>query len=58
MRFGFGRLRLSPSAFWSLTPVELVAAARHHAPQLQEPMGRRGLEALLQRFPDQGVPHG
>ncbi len=52
MRFGFGRLRLSSSAFWSLTPAELAAAARSFAPPGAEPLGQTGLAALIQRFPD------
>ena len=28
LAFGFGVLRLSPSAFWTMTPRELAAAAR------------------------------
>ncbi|MGL4239805.1 MAG: rcc01693 family protein, partial [Beijerinckiaceae bacterium] len=52
MRFGFGRLRLSSSAFWGLTPIELAAAAGGFAPHRAEPMGQADLLALLQRFPD------
>jgi uncharacterized phage protein (TIGR02216 family) len=58
MRFGFGRLRLSSAAFWALTPIELAAAARHHLPVAAQPMERRALDALLQRFPDERSLHG
>lgn len=30
MAFGFGVLRLSPAAFWSMTPRELAAAANSY----------------------------
>ena len=59
MRFGLGRLRLSPDHFWSLTPAELAAAARAHAPPEQAPMDRLALVDLLKRFPDgKDDPHG
>jgi uncharacterized phage protein (TIGR02216 family) len=52
MRFGLGRLRLSPDHFWSLTPAELAAAARAYAPPEQAPMNRLAFLELLDRFPD------
>jgi uncharacterized phage protein (TIGR02216 family) len=52
MRFGFGRLRLSSSAFWGLTPAELAAAARAFAPPGEPPLERRGLDRLIRLFPD------
>jgi uncharacterized phage protein (TIGR02216 family) len=52
MRFGLGRLRLSPDHFWSMTPAELAAAARAYAPPEQAPMDRLALLDLLKRFPD------
>lgn len=49
MRLGLGVLRLSPREFWAATPREIAAAfpgAR------RETMGRAGLAALMQRYPD------
>ena len=54
MRFGFGRLRLGPAAFWGLTPRELAAAfegasgrTRPHPPE------RTTFDRLLAAFPDE-----
>ncbi|MBO0661837.1 phage tail assembly chaperone [Jiella sp. CQZ9-1] len=52
MAFGFGVLKLSSAAFWSLTPRELASAAglgRHVgiAPSAAD------LLALMRRFPDE-----
>jgi uncharacterized phage protein (TIGR02216 family) len=52
MRFGLGRLRLSSSAFWALTPLELAAAAGAFAPPGGPPLPREGLAALIAAFPD------
>jgi uncharacterized phage protein (TIGR02216 family) len=52
MRFGLGRLRLPPDHFWSMTPAELAAAARAHAPPDAPALDRPGLAALLAQFPD------
>ncbi len=52
MQFGFGVLRLSPDAFWRMTPRELaqaIAAVRGHAPA---PIARGDFDALMQAFPD------
>lgn len=52
MGIAFGLLRLSPGAFWSMTPREFSAAidalgfSRRHAP------GREDLIRLMQVFPD------
>lgn len=51
MAAGLGAMRLSPQAFWAMTPRELAAAlgpgARTHgAPR------RDDLAALMRRFPD------
>ena len=57
MQFGFGVLRLSPQAFWQMTPRELsqaVIAVRGHA---GTPIDRGGLAQLMQRFPDTGARH-
>jgi uncharacterized phage protein (TIGR02216 family) len=52
MRFGLGRLRLPPDHFWAMTPAELAAAARAHAPPQLPSLDRNGLAALLAQFPD------
>ena len=58
MQFGFGVLRLSPDAFWAMTPRELahaVIAVRGHA----MPLDRGGLDDLMKEFPDrEGAAHG
>ena len=51
MAFGFGRLRLSPRSFWSMTPRELAAAMRAHAPMAAAPFERSVLSNLMQQFP-------
>ena len=54
LAFGLGVLRLSPKAFWAMTPRELNAAfygvtgGQCHP----VPMARGELEKLMQRFPD------
>lgn len=55
MTLGLGRLRLNPDVFWALTPKELLLMAGGVA-QYREAMGRDGLAALLDRFPDDGMP--
>lgn len=52
MRLGFGVLRLSPEAFWSMTPRELAAAADPYGDGPTAPMMRAEFEALRTRFPD------
>ena len=51
MHVGLGVLRLSPAAFWAMTPREFAAAvgagAGSHAP-----MPRAAFAALMQQFPD------
>ena len=57
MQFGFGVLKLSPAAFWAMTPRELaqaVIAVRGDA----MPIARGALDALMQRFPDEGANDG
>lgn len=50
MRLGLGVLRLSPTEFWAMTPVELAAAAGlGAAPDRLTPAD---LDALLARYPD------
>ncbi|WP_297341822.1 rcc01693 family protein [Pseudophaeobacter sp.] len=51
MRAGLGGLRLQPAEFWDLTPLELQLLL---GPAVQAPsLTRSGLQALMQRFPDQ-----
>ncbi|MFZ5733479.1 MAG: rcc01693 family protein [Pseudomonadota bacterium] len=52
MRFGFGILKLSPDAFWSMTPRELahaIHAVRGHVPK---PIARAAMNDLMTRYPD------
>jgi uncharacterized phage protein (TIGR02216 family) len=53
MRFGFGVLRLSPDAFWRMTPRELAQAIIAVRGQGSLPIERAELNALIKRFPDQ-----
>lgn len=56
MGLGFGVLRLSPDAFWRMTPRELACAAGAFAPP-SPALGRADLAGLMARFPDaQGRP--
>ncbi|NIZ61618.1 hypothetical protein DL239_11590 [Sedimentitalea sp. CY04] len=50
MRAGMLGLRLSPHDFWQLTPAELRLMLGHDAGQ--SAMGRAGLDALMQAYPD------
>ncbi|HEY8261617.1 MAG TPA: rcc01693 family protein [Methylosinus sp.] len=52
MAFGFGVLRLSPGAFWSMTPRELAAAAEGVYGRAPSAPSRATLEALMRDFPD------
>lgn len=55
MGAGFGLLRLSPDAFWRMTPRELAAALSALSallPAAPEAIDRAGLAALMARFPD------
>ncbi len=49
--FGLGVLRLSPSAFWAMTPRELALAIRA-VTGVAAPMRRSELDDLMTRFPD------
>lgn len=55
MRAGLHELRLTPDAFWRLTPIELriMLGADKSAPVLT----RARLDELAAQFPD-GEPHG
>ena len=50
MRAGMQGLRLSPEAFWRLTPAELALMLGHA--QGRAPMTRAGLDRLLAAWPD------
>lgn len=52
MRFGLGVLKLPPEAFWRMTPRELAAAWGALMGDRTGPLDRRGLEELMERFPD------
>lgn len=52
MAFGLGVLRLSPDAFWRMTPRELAAALEALAPLAEGSLSRARLAALQARFPD------
>jgi uncharacterized phage protein (TIGR02216 family) len=57
MQVGFGVLRLSPDAFWRMTPRELSAAITVLRGESVEAIGRARLTELMQRFPDREVDH-
>lgn len=52
MAFGLGALRLSPDAFWAMTPRELAAAHEGQAGRGARPMDRATLDRLMARHPD------
>lgn len=52
MGFGLGVLRLSPDAFWRMTPRELAAAMEAVFGPQAMPLDRAGFDALRARFPD------
>jgi uncharacterized phage protein (TIGR02216 family) len=51
--FGLGVLRLSPDAFWRMTPRELAYAIEAVTGTVQQPLGREAFADLMTRFPDQ-----
>jgi uncharacterized phage protein (TIGR02216 family) len=55
--FAVARLRLSPSAFWALSPREFSACLRAVQGEAGffAPPARADLEALMARFPDQSL---
>jgi uncharacterized phage protein (TIGR02216 family) len=57
MRAGLRGLRLDPARFWALTPAELALMLGQGAGTA--PLGRSGLDRLMQAFPDptQGTSH-
>lgn len=52
MAFGLGVLKLSPAAFWAMTPQEMAAAMRGMFPDASAGLGKTRLEALMRRYPD------
>ncbi len=52
MSIGFGLLRLSPKAFWSMTPREFERAASAVLPRRGGELRRDELTELMRRFPD------
>ena len=50
--FGLGVLRLSPDAFWRMTPRELALAARAVSGRSITPLARSTLLNLMTRYPD------
>jgi uncharacterized phage protein (TIGR02216 family) len=52
MGFGLGALKLSPAAFWAMTPREMAAAIRAVLPDAAGGFGKTRLEALMRRYPD------
>ena len=57
MAFGLGHLRLSPDAFWRMTPRELAAAMRGPGQVVASPFERSALARLMRDFPDEGMNH-
>lgn len=53
MRLGLVDLGLAPGVFWALTPAELMFLAGLDGPG-PALLDRRGLDALMARFPDAG----
>jgi uncharacterized phage protein (TIGR02216 family) len=51
--FGLGVLRLSPEAFWRMTPRELAAAIETVRGRVVAPLGRARLDDLMRRYPDE-----
>ncbi|MCO5083441.1 MAG: phage tail assembly chaperone [Rhizobiaceae bacterium] len=52
MAIGLGVLRLSPSAFWAMTPREFERAVNFTMPKRGEAPGRAVLSRLMAAFPD------
>jgi uncharacterized phage protein (TIGR02216 family) len=50
--FGLGILRLSPEAFWRMTPRELAYAIETVCGSAQRPLDRARFSELMTRFPD------
>jgi uncharacterized phage protein (TIGR02216 family) len=54
MSTGLGLLRLSPDAFWSMTPREFERATSAVLPRRFAAPRRDELAELMRRFPDEG----
>jgi uncharacterized phage protein (TIGR02216 family) len=50
--FGLGILRLSPDAFWRMTPRELACAIEAITGPFAGSIARHDLDRLIQAFPD------
>lgn len=57
MQFGLGVLKLSPDAFWRMTPRELAAAMVALGGGHADAIGRTRLHELMQLFPDREADH-
>ncbi|MCC6946948.1 MAG: phage tail assembly chaperone [Bradyrhizobiaceae bacterium] len=57
LAIGLGVLRLSPEAFWKMTPREFAAALRGLYGDPAPPLDRVAFDALMARFPDGTAPH-
>lgn len=51
--FGLGVLRLSPDAFWRMTPRELACAIEAVSGPMPQPLDRTAMAELMARFPDE-----
>lgn len=51
--FGLGVLRLSPDAFWRMTPRELACAIEVVSGPMPQPLDRTAMAELMARFPDE-----
>lgn len=58
MAFGLGGLRLSPDAFWRMTPRELAAAMRGPGQVAAASLERSALARLMRDFPDEDLHDG
>jgi len=57
--FGLGVLRLSPPAFWQMTPREFALAVEAVLGPRAAPLERASFEQLMRRYPDGGrIRHG
>ena len=55
--FGLGHLRLTPDAFWSMTPRELAAAMKPYCVDASSVVERSALDHLMRAFPDVEMRH-
>lgn len=51
MRIGFGLLRLTPDAFWRMTPYEFACALKALSPSTAA-LDVSALQSLMHRYPD------